>query len=79
MSSSPLSGTDLEALFYYFPIGSVVNPVNSCIISEHGFLQWGVIVSGLMVFTVFFFKQCVWKSPWKFSSSLSAQFLIIFD
>ena len=53
MSSSPLSGTGLEALFYDFLIGSVVNPVNSCVTSEHSFLQWGVIVSGLVAFLGF--------------------------
>ena len=30
-----------------------LNPVNSCMTSEHSFLQWGVIVAGLMAFLAF--------------------------
>ena len=44
MSSSPLSGTGLEALFYDFLIGSVVNPVNSYTTSGYSFFQQEFIV-----------------------------------
>ena len=37
--------------FMISSIGSVVNPVGSCMTSEHGFLQWGFTVSGLMALT----------------------------
>ena len=61
MSSSPLSGTGLEALFYDFPIGSVVNPVNSYPTSGYSFFQQQFIVSRLHDFNGFLYYNGIFK------------------
>lgn len=61
MSSSPLSGPGLEALFYDFPIGSGANPVNSYPTSGYSFFQQEFIVFRLHDLNGFLYNNGIFK------------------